>query len=74
MADSLVLSKSKRCYSGTKRSARIHVTLGIAMGSADGVITEVDAIVEAHQKGVRVSETVVSIGPHFEHISITIFR
>jgi hypothetical protein len=70
------LSEGKRRYSGTKRSARIHVTPSIAMGSAEGVITEVYAVVEAHQKGIRVSKTlVVSIGSHFEHdITITISR
>lgn len=32
------------------------------MDSAEGVVPEVDAIVEAHQKGVRVSGTLVSMG------------
>ncbi len=43
-----IWSECKRCYSGTKRWTRIHITPGIAMGSAEGVITEVYAIVEAH--------------------------
>lgn len=47
MAAQLILSEGQWCYSGTKRSARIHVTAGIAMGSAEGVVAEVDAIVEA---------------------------
>jgi hypothetical protein len=36
---------------------------GIHMGSRDRVVTKVDAIVEAHQEGVRVSGTLVSILP-----------
>jgi len=58
-----------------KRWARIHIIPGIAMGSAEGVVTEVDAIVEAHQKRVRVSGTLVSMGLYVEHnVSITISR
>ena len=69
------VSESKRRYSGTKRSARIHVTSSIAMGSAEGVVTEVYPIVEAYQKGIRISRALVSIGSHFEHyITITISR
>lgn len=53
----LILSEGDRRYSGKKRWTRIHITPGIAMGSAEGVVTEVDSIVEAHQKCVRVSGT-----------------
>jgi hypothetical protein len=58
-----ILGEGDRCCSGTERWARIHKTLGIAMGSAEGVVTEVDAIIEAHQKSVGVSGTLVSTGP-----------
>ena len=34
---------------------------GIHMGPGGGIVTEVDPIVEAHQKGVRISGTLVSI-------------
>lgn len=45
------------------------------MGSAEGVVTEVDSVVEAHQKRVGVSGTLVSMGLYVEHnVSITIFR
>jgi hypothetical protein len=37
--------------------------IGIHMGSRGRVVTEVDAIVEADQEGVRVSGTLVSILP-----------
>lgn len=71
----LRLSEVNRCYSGTNRWARIHVTRGIAMGSAEGVVTEVDSVVEAHQKRVRVSGTLVSMGLYVDHnVSITISR
>lgn len=52
-----ILSEGDRCYSGTKRWARIHITPGIAMGSAERVVTEVNAIVEAYQKRVGVPGT-----------------
>jgi hypothetical protein len=71
----LSLSEGDRCYSGAKRWARIHIKLGIAMGSAEGVVTEVNSIVEAHQKRVGVSGTLVSMSLYVEHnVSITIFR
>ncbi len=71
----LSLSEGNRRYSGTKRWTRIHITPSIAMGSAEGVIAEVDSIVEAHQKRVRVSGTLVSMGLYIEHnVSITISR
>ena len=43
------------------------------MGSAEGMVTEVDAVVEAHQKSVGISETLVSMGLYAEqNVSITI--
>jgi hypothetical protein len=75
MAALPIWSEGNRCYSGKKRWAGIHIMSGIAMGSAEGVVTEVDAIVEAHQKRVRVSGTLVSMGLYVEHnASITISR
>jgi hypothetical protein len=71
----LRLREVNRCYSGANRRARIHITRGIAMGSAEGVVTEVDSIVEAHQKRIRVSGTLVSMDLYVEHnVSITISR
>ncbi len=68
-----ILSEVKRCYGGTKRSAGIHITPGVAMGSSKGVVTEVDAIIEADHERVRVSRALVSMGSYVEHnISITI--
>jgi len=35
--------------------------IGIHMGPRGRIVTEVDAVVEAHQEGVRISGTLVSI-------------
>ena len=49
------------------------MTLGIVLGSAEGVITEIYAVVEAHQKRVGVSGTLVSTGLYIAHnVSITV--
>jgi len=58
-----ISTEGNRCYSGMKRWARIHITPGVAIGSAEGVVTEVDAIVEAYHKRVRVSGTFRQHGP-----------
>lgn len=44
----LGMSEGKRWYSGRVRSAGIDITLGIPATSGIGVVTKVDAIVEAH--------------------------
>ena len=50
-----IYTEGHRCYGGMNRRARIHKTPGITVGSAEGVLAEVDAVVEAHQKRVGIS-------------------